>query len=386
MKSGNRRGFVKLTGLLAAGAAISPNLIALANAANKPSTSYSDADAMKIHKELIAIDGAAPMLSWGADTLGNVTDPSGKAFDFYIQGGVTAAAASITTGRMSMETARKSVAFFDNIIESRGFIKIRSATDVERAKREKKFGTWYHMQSSNCVEEKLDDLEELKEAGVGQLQPTYNYRNRFANGALERVDGGLSRSGTDLIKKCNELKIIVDGSHQGVRDVLDMIEVSSSPVIISHANSSAVYKHPRNIPDELIKAVAENGGFVGVNGWPPFVSDSQRPTFDQFFAHIDHMVQLVGPDHVAIGMDYFQLIQGVVPDAEVEKIYDQMIGSGAWTAVEYGKPPYVYPESIETPKTLYNVTGGLLKRGYSKEDIGKIWGDNWMRVMHEVWV
>jgi membrane dipeptidase len=187
------------------------------------------------------------------------------------------------------------------------------------------------MQSSNCVEQNLDDLEGFKKAGVGQLQPTYNTRNRFANGQLERVDGGLSKAGVDLVKKCNELKIILDGTHQGDRDVLDMIEFSSSPVIISHAGSSTVYKHPRNISDELIKTVAENGGFVGVNGWPVFVSDSQRPTLDQFFAHIDHMVQLVGPDHVAIGMDYFQIVHGMLPDDEMQKRYDGFIATGTGT-------------------------------------------------------
>jgi membrane dipeptidase len=342
-------------------------------------------DTIKIHKELFVLDGTAPFLSYGLSNEGGDTDSSGKGFDFYIEGGVTAAGASVSGGRYNLETVRKTVAWFDNIIESRGFMKIRSAADVERAKREKKFGVWYHMQSATCLEDNLDALEELKKAGVGHLQHTYNYRNRFANGVLERVDGGLSQAGIDLVKKCNELKVIVDGSHQGARDVLDAIEVSSSPVIISHANSSAVYKHRRNISDELIKAVAENGGFVGVNGWPPFVSDSQRPTFDQFVAHIDHMVQLVGPDHVTIGMDYFQLIQGVVPDAEVNRIYNGMIDKGIWTLEDYGKPPYVYPAGIETPKTLQNLTGGLLERGYSKEDIAKIWGGNWMRVIKEVW-
>jgi membrane dipeptidase len=124
--------------------------------------------------------------------------------------------------------------------------------------------------------------------------------------------------------------------------------------------------------------------FVGVNGWPPFVSDAQRPTFDQFFAHIDHIVQLVGPDHAAIGMDYFQLIQGVVPDDEVKKIYDQLIARGAWTVVEYGKPPYVYPTGLETPATMFNMTGGFLERGYSVADVQKIMGGNWLRVMKQV--
>ena len=342
-------------------------------------------DTIKIHDELIVLDGTAPLLSWGVSGDGSSTDSSGKGFDYYIEGGVTAAAASVSGGRFDLEAVRKVVAWFDGIIESRGFMKIRSAADIERAKRERKFGVWFHMQSATCVEDNMDALEELKKAGVGHLQFTYNYRNRFANGALERVDGGLSQAGIDLVKKCNDVKIIVDGSHAGARDVLDAIEVSTSPVIISHGNSSAIYKHPRNIPDHVIKAVAESGGYVGCNGWPPFVSDSQFPTFDQFFAHIDHMVQLVGPDHVTIGMDYFQLIQGVVPDAEVNRIYNGMIDKGIWTLEDYGKPPYVYPAGIETPKTLQNLTGGLLERGYSKEDIAKIWSGNWMRVIKEVW-
>lgn len=344
-----------------------------------------DINVMKIHEELIVIDGTAPMLSWGIDPAGNITDVSGKGFDYYIEGGVTAAPASVSTARLNLAITQKAVGFFDEIIEKRGFLKIKSVSDVQRAKREKKFGTWYHMQASYAVEENLDALEVLKDAGVRQLQPTYNLQNRFANGCLERLNSGLSKAGLDLVRKCNELNILLDGSHQGDRDILDMVEFSGSTVIVSHANARSVYEHPRNVPDEVIKAVADKGGFVGVNGWPPFVSDSQHPTFDQFFAHLDHIVQLVGPDHAAIGMDYFQLIQGVVPDEEVENIYDQMIAGGTWTVEEYSKPPYVYPTGLQTPKNLANLTGELLKRGYGKVDVAKIWGGNWMRVMEEVW-
>lgn len=343
------------------------------------------AGVLKIHEELICVDGAAPMLSWGMDPTGNIADSSGKGFDFYIEGGVTGAACSVSTTRLPMDIVKKAVNFFDTIIEKRRLLKIRTAADLERAKREKKFGTWYHMQSSNCVEDDLDALEELKKAGVGQLQFTYNIQNRFANGCMERHNSGISKAGLDLVKKCNELKIILDGSHQGYRDVLDMCEFSSAPVIVSHANASAVYKHPRNLPDEVIKAVAKKGGFVGVCGWPPFVSSSQFPSFDQLFEHLDHIVQLVGPDHATIGLDYFNMIQGVVPDDEVQKVYDQMIATGTWTVEEYGKPPYVFPTGIETPAKLANLTDELLKRGYSKANVAKIWGGNWLRVMKEVW-
>lgn len=343
------------------------------------------ADFKKIHDELITVDGAAPMVSWGMDPSGAIADSSGKGFNYYIDGGITGVACSVSTARLPMDIVKKAITFFDTIIEKRGFMKIRTAADLERAKREKRLGVWYHMQSSNCIEDNLDALEGLKQTGVGQLQFTYNIQNRFANGCMERQNSGISKAGIALVKKCNELKIIIDGTHQGDRDVLDLCEFSKSPVIISHSLSRAVYNHPRNVPDELIKAVAKKGGFVGVCAWPPFVSADQFPTFDQFFAHLDHMVQLVGPDHVTIGLDYFNMIQGVVPDEEVQKVYDIMIGSGTWTVQEYGRPPYVFPTGIETPAKLANLTGELLKRGYSKDDVAKIWGGNWLRVMKEVW-
>jgi len=164
-----------------------------------------------------------------------------------------------------------------------------------------------------------------------------------------------------------------------------MIEFSSSPVIISHSNAKAVYNHPRNVPDDVIKAIGQKGGVVGAVGWPTFVSESQFPTFDQFFAHIEHIIEVAGIDHASIGMDYFYMIQGLMTDDEAQKLYDQIIASGAWTAKEYGHPPYAYPTGLKTPATFYNITNGLLSRGYSVEDTQKVMGGNLMRVMKEVW-
>jgi len=280
------------------------------------------------------------------------------------------------------------VAFHDKLIAENPdqYVKVKSAKDARKAKKEGKMGLFYHLQSCFCLEENLDTfLPELKKAGLGLAQPTYNFRNRFSNGQLERGVGGLSTEGIKLVKKLNEYKIIVDGSHNGTQDVLDMIEHSSAPVIVSHGNSKTVYDHPRNITDEVALAIAKNGGLVGVVGWPPFVTDKQLPTFDDFFAHIDYYVKLIGVDHVGLGMDYFQLIRGLVPDDEVKRLYDYLIDCGAWTVHEYGHPPYVYPEGIETPDKMENMTEELLKRGYSKEMVEKIMGDNWLRIMETVW-
>ena len=341
----------------------------------------------KIHDDMIVLDGCCPLLTWGIDPMSGRVDKAtiGKGPALYIEGGVTAAGASVGGTRTSLELTRTSLKLHNQMIEDNGWIKVKSTADILRAKREKIFGMWYLFQGAYAVEDNLDLLEEFKEAGVGQVAPGYNYRNRFASGQLDRSDAGLSMAGVDLIKKCNELGIIVDGVHNSDKDVFDMIEFSSSPVIISHSNAKAVYDHPRNVPDDLIKAIGQNGGVVGAVGWPTFVSESQFPTFDQFFAHIEHIIEVAGIDHASIGMDYFAMIQGLMEDDVAQKLYDQIIASGAWTAKEYGHPPYVYPTGLKTPATFYNITNGLLSRGYSVEDTQKVMGGNLMRVMKEVW-
>ena len=340
-----------------------------------------------IHDKMIVLDGCCPLLTWGIDPMSGRLDKAtlGKGPALYIEGGVTAAGASVGGTRTPVELTRTSLKLHNQMIEDNGWIKVKSTADILRAKREKTFGIWYLFQGAFAVEDNLDLLEEFKENGVGQVAPAYNYRNRFASGQLDRSDAGLSMAGVDLIKKCNELGIIVDGVHNSDKDVFDMIEFSSSPVIISHSNAKAVYNHPRNVPDDVIKAIGQNGGVVGAVGWPTFVSESQFPTFDQFFAHIEHIIEVAGIDHASIGMDYFYMIQGLMTDDEAQKLYDQIIASGAWTAKEYGHPPYAYPTGLKTPATFYNITNGLLSRGYSEEDTQKVMGGNLMRVMKEVW-
>jgi membrane dipeptidase len=340
-----------------------------------------------IHDKMIVLDGCCPLLTWGIDPMSGTVDKAtfGKGPALYIQGGVTAAGASVGGTRTSLELTRTSIKLHNQMIEDNGWIKVKTTADILRAKREKTFGIWYLFQGAFAVEDNLDLLEEFKEAGVGQVAPGYNYRNRFSSGQLDRSDAGLSMAGVDLIKKCNELGIIVDGVHNSDKDVFDMIEFSSSPVIISHSNAKAVYDHPRNVPDDVIKAIGQNGGVVGAVGWPTFVSKSQFPTFDQFFAHIDHIVEVAGIDHASIGMDYFAMSRGLMEDDVALKLYDQIIASGAWSPEEYGRPPYVYPTGLETPATFYNITNGLLDRGYSVEDTQKVMGGNLMRVMKEVW-
>src|SRR5690606_23579948 len=139
------------------------------------------------------------------------------------------------------------------------------------------------------VEDDLHLLDTYKALGVGVIQLTYNVRNRLGDGASEETDAGLSHFGIAFVRRCNELGIIVDCSHTGARTTLDAIEVSSQPVIFSHANARAVHPSNRNITDEQIRALAAKGGVIGVVGFPGFVSHMARPSLDRFIDHIDHI-------------------------------------------------------------------------------------------------
>lgn len=375
-----RRHFGTLASASAIAAAL-PNTASSQEIAEQPAEGKQPLD---FHDEIITIDGTSPLL-------GERHDPA--IIDWYKQGRVTAFAPSMSEGPMAAET---DVFGRLNTLDNLGFVHkqfntrddvilVRKADDILRAKREGKLGVMLNFQTPTPVEYNLDLVHLYKGAGVGVMQLTYNVRNQFGNGILERGDSGLSNLGVALVKELNTAKIIVDVGHTGEKTAMDAIEFSETPVIISHANSRNKYDSPRNVTDRLIKAIAENGGFIGAVMYPPFVRKAPRPTLNDYIDHIKYLVDLVGADHVAIGSDYFGAQWGVASDEEAQQLYERNIAVGAWDRETYPPPPWVYPEGIETPKTLYNLTDGMLKAGFSKDEVRQIWGGNWMRVMKEVW-
>ncbi|WP_455388710.1 dipeptidase [Petrachloros mirabilis] len=341
-------------------------------------------DPGNFHDEIISIDGQSPLLIETHDE---------KYIDWYKQGGNTAIAISVSFGPMSavssvsdkMQTLDQ-MGFMHKLFHKRDdLILVRTAADILRAKQEGKLGIILDFQNATAVEYNLDLVHLYKGAGVGVIQLTYNTRNQFGDGVLERGGSGLSNMGIGLVKELNNARIIVDVSHTGEKTCLDAVEFSKHPVIISHANSRNKYDVPRNVPDNVIKAIAQSGGFVGAVMYPDFVRKAPRPTLDDYIDHIKYLVDLVGPDHVAIASDYFGGQWGVVSDDDARKIYERNVAIGVWDKQSYPPPPWVFPEGIETPKTSYNLTAGLQRRGFSNDDIRKIWGGNWLRVMKQVW-
>ena len=326
-----------------------------------------------LHSEAIVIDAVCPLLM------------NKKYIEWYKEGGATAIAPTVASGENAGEALRAVGGWLRFVRNRDDLLLVRQAGDIERAKQAGKLGIFLHFQGTDPLENDIDLVDAFKAAGVGMIQLTYNVKNRVGDGASERTDSGLSYFGLEFVKRCNEVGVIVDCSHTGYRTTMDAIEASSRPVVFSHANAKGVWDSPRNIADDQIKAVAATGGLVGIVGFPGFVAKSDRPSLDEFIDHIDYDVNLVGIDHVGLGIDYY-LGQHLVADEEVAKrVYDDMITTGRWRPEAYPPPPHHFPEGIETPRTLPVLTARLLERGYKPDDVKKILGGNWMRMFKEIW-
>ena len=168
--------------------------------------------------------------------------------------------------------------------------------------------------------------------------------------------------------------------------MLEAILISKKPVIASHSNVKAVCESFRNLADDQIKAIAKKGGVIGLNGFPNFVAKKSKPTLDDLLDHADYIAKLVGVEHLSLGIDYYEGMAGVADDERSKAFYKERVEKGIWSPRDYGPPPWHYPEGIEMPDQLPNLTAGLLNRGYSDEDVKKILGLNLIRVFKEVWV
>ena len=150
----------------------------------------------------------------------------------------------------------------------------------------------------------LSALRVFKRLGVRLITLTWNYRNHIADGVGELTSCGLTPTGKEFIKEMNRLNILVDISHLNIEGFWDVIDISDAPVIASHSNAKALCDHRRNLDDKQIKAVADSGGFIGINFCPSFLTNKTEADIYDVFNHIDYIKDLVGVEFIALGTDY----------------------------------------------------------------------------------
>jgi len=219
------------------------------------------------------------------------------------------------------------------------------------------FGAIMHFEGAEAIDPEFVVLRLAYELGLRSLGLVWSRPTIFAEGVGPENHGqGLTGLGRELVKQCNNMGILIDVSHLNEPGFWDVIAESSKPIVASHSNARAVCDHERNLTDRQIKELAQNGGLMGINYAVGFLvqgakSGSEVP-LSVLVDHIDHIVNLVGIDHVALGSDY----DGAgVPDALKDAAHD-------WAIVEE-----------------------LAQRGYDDDAISKICRDNWLRVLKDVW-
>jgi membrane dipeptidase len=229
---------------------------------------------------------------------------------------------------------------------------VTSHAEIMQANEEGKIAAMLSIEGADIIEGHVGMLRVYHRLGVRMVGLVHSLRNLLADGVADnRTKGGLSALGVEVVEELNRLGMIVDVSHLSDAGFWDVLETSKEPVVASHSNSRAVCPVPRNLTDDMIKALSDKGGVIGMNFATDFVHKTQ-PSVETLVDHIDHIVDLVGPGHVGLGSDF-----DGIPST---------------------------PKGLEDASKMPAITEELVKREYSEEYIRLILGGNHLRLIQEV--
>jgi membrane dipeptidase len=301
--------------------------------------------------------------AWGnppARKLGELSDRGHIDLPRMIEGGLTCQTFAMYTGRRAFVPEAPLVAmqmvdkFYSEIESNPEIIAVTTHEEIIQAKKQGKVCGLLSMEGAEPLMGDLAALRVYYRLGMRMLSFAWNYRTPFADGlGAKRSESKLPELGVQALEEMDKLGIIFDVSHLADSVFWDVADIMKKPFIASHSNARALCDHPRNCTDDMIKAIAEHNGVLGMNYAPAFVKKGgEGATVEDLVDHIDHIVNLVGPDYVGLGSDF----DGI------------------------GNPP----EGIESVDKTPNITRVLVKRGYSDEDILKILGGNHLRVFKDV--
>jgi len=253
------------------------------------------------------------------------------------------------------------------------FVLAGTVEDIDRAKREGKFALSFDIEGMNALNGNLDMVQLYHALGVRQMLFAYNLNNDAAGGCHDE-DVGLTDFGKTIVREMNHAGVIVDCSHAAYRTTMDIMAESSKPVVFSHSNPTAIWDHQRNIRDEQIKACAETGGVVGMNGMGIFLGENDINN-ETILRHICHLADLVGMDHIGFGFDYSPGI-----DVDIGAILRSR--PDYWpSGNDYDTPSIKHA----SPSQLPDLVDGLYDRGFNDAEIRGFLGENFRRVASIVW-
>ncbi|MEP6938150.1 MAG: membrane dipeptidase [Rudaea sp.] len=258
------------------------------------------------------------------------------------------------------------------------FSLVGRAEDIDHAKAQRKIAVIMGLQNADQFRTPAD-VKDFYDLGLRCAQLTYNTQNLIGSGSTERVDGGVSDFGVQIIKAMNDAGMLIDVSHSGDRTTLDAIELSPKPIAITHSNCRALNNHPRLKTDEAIRKLAAKGGVMGITGVRMFVKDKEPTTIEDIVDHVDHVAKLVGIEHVGIGSDSDLMGYDHMPKDQYEKL------KAAYKA-SYAFRDRIDTDGFDHPRKVYDLTAALLKRGYGEANIAAVLGGNFRRLLGSTWL
>lgn len=265
------------------------------------------------------------------------------------------------------------------------FLKVLTAEDILRAKRENRIGLIYGFQNTTMLGSDASRADVFANLGVRIFQLTYNPANAVGDGSMAPENRGLTSFGREVVERLNANRVMVDLSHSGERTCLEAARLSTQPISINHTGCRALTDLPRNKTDAELRLVAERGGFVGIY-FMPFLNPTSKATADDVVAHIEHAVNVCGEDHVGIGTDGTTTTIDDL-DAYRVKIAKEIADRRAAGVGAKGENPDTLPFVIDLrgPTQFHDLADRLRGRGHGEARIEKILGRNFVAYARTVW-
>lgn len=292
----------------------------------------------------------------------------------YRAAGVDVAFLNIGFGEQGIEDHIRVLAHFRRWISARPdeFLLIEQVDDIARARATGRLAIGFDIEGANAIADQASLVQLYYDLGVRWMLMAYNRNNRVGGG-LHDDDQGLTDFGRTVLDEMKRVGMVPCCTHTGYRTVRDVFAYFDGPVIFSHSNARAVHDHPRNVPDELLRACAATGGVIGINGIGIFLGDNDAST-EAFLRHVDHVVQTVGPEHAALGLDY------VFDEQELDDALAGMKGTFP-AGLGYDTAHIAMVE----PERLAAIVQGMLDLGYGDDAVRAILGGNLLRVARASW-
>lgn len=300
--------------------------------------------------------------------------------------GITAMNYTAVRPSSGLVDAIKEIASVREIIDATDVLSlILTPDDITRAKVEGRLGIILGMQNAKPIGDDVAYLRTFHDLGVRIIQLTHNTQSYIGTGCIE-PDNGLTRFGRRVVDEMNRLGLVIDVAHCGPKTTLDAIECSQVPVLCSHANPRGVCDSPRNKSDDIFERLAANGGVAGVSAWSPicFRDKERRPTIDDVVACFEHLLRIVGPEHVAIGSD---LCDGLYDSVSMwnmnhgpNGVYPEVTGIlGDW----YGLRTW-YAKGVESVDKLPELARALKAKVHDEKILRQVLGLSYLKVFEAV--